>query len=142
MKIDFKLEKIATLQFKILGKVEPGTDLIAATAVTSSFDFKEKHSDRTITLFCNIKFHYTGKPLINIETSCTFSVQEEGWNSFQDHGKNRMVIPQQFALHLATIAVGTIRGILHAKTENTVYNQLIVPAINLTNIIIKEVEFN
>ena len=36
---------------------------------------------------------------------------------------------------MATIVVGTVRGIIHAKTEGTVLNAIVLPPINLTEII-------
>lgn len=43
--------------------------------------------------------------------------------------------------YLATIATGTVRGIIHAKTENTVLNSVVVPPINLVEAIKEDFVF-
>lgn len=41
--------------------------------------------------------------------------------------------------HLTTIMVGTARGILHAKTENTLFNQFLLPTIDVTELVTDDV---
>ena len=40
-------------------------------------------------------------------------------------------VPVEFLRYMATIVTGTARGIIHAKTENTVLNATVLPPINL-----------
>ena len=46
-----------------------------------------------------------------------------------------------FLRYLATIATGTVRGIIHTKTENTVLNSVVVPPINLVEAIKEDFVF-
>jgi len=40
------------------------------------------------------------------------------------------------------LSVGTARGILHAKTENTPYNEFIIPLINVTEAVKADIELS
>ena len=40
------------------------------------------------------------------------------------------------------ITVGTLRGVLHAKTENTEFNEFFLPTINVTDLIKEDIRFN
>ena len=42
-----------------------------------------------------------------------------------------------FIRHLSAISIGTARGILHAKTENTAYNKYFLPTININELVSK-----
>ena len=48
---------------------------------------------------------------------------------------NSLTIPKGFLNHMAMLTIGTTRGILHAKTENTSFNTFVVPPINLSDLI-------
>ena len=51
---------------------------------------------------------------------------------------NRLIIGKDFLRYLATISVGTARGIQHAKTQGTVLNTFVIPPINLMEFEIKD----
>jgi hypothetical protein len=40
------------------------------------------------------------------------------------------------------LTVGTARGVLHAKTENTKYNRYVLPTINVASMIKNDAVFN
>lgn len=43
-----------------------------------------------------------------------------------------LVIDKEFLRYLATITVGTARGIQHVRTQNTILNEVVLPPIDLT----------
>jgi hypothetical protein len=65
---------------------------------------------------------------------------EENWNTYYNPEKQSVLLPANFARHLAMITVGTTRGVLHAKTEKTEFSKFIIPTINLEEIITEVVE--
>ena len=78
-------------------------------------------------------------PFIIVEIGNHFQIEEIAWNSFcQDAEK--IVIPKEFATHLLVLTIGTLRGVLHSKTENTEYNNFVLPTINVTEMINSDVE--
>ena len=58
-----------------------------------------------------------------------------------DNKTNTLNVPHGFPGHLAMLTGGTTRGILHAKTEGTCYNQYVLPTINVTEIIKEDASF-
>jgi hypothetical protein len=49
-------------------------------------------------------------------------------------------VPKDFIRQLLVIAIGTARGVLHTKTENTPFNRFILPVLDATNLIKEDVE--
>ena len=50
----------------------------------------------------------------------------------------KLLLSKEFLRYLATISVGTARGIQHAKTQGTILNALVIPPINLMNMNIQD----
>ena len=49
--------------------------------------------------------------------------------------------PKGFMAHLAVITVGTTRGVLHAKTENSKFNKYFLPTINVNELVKNDISF-
>ena len=63
-------------------------------------------------------------------------------NIFQPMGKPDIYkLPSGFVCHLAMLAIGTARGVLHAKTENTLFNKYLIPTINVAELIKDDIIF-
>jgi hypothetical protein len=73
------------------------------------------------------------KAFLILKTRCEFEIEGEAWNSFIS--ENTITVPEGFASHLAVITVGTARGVLHEKTNDTSFNHFVIPTINLTALI-------
>ena len=82
---------------------------------------------------CNTKLSYTQneKLLLTTEVRCYFDISEEGSSQLKQQGR----IEVGFLRYLATIATGTVRGIIHTKTENTTLNPVVLPPLNLVEAI-------
>ena len=66
-----------------------------------------------------------------LELIAYFAIAPEGIAEIQSKGS----VPVDFLRYMGTIAVGAARGIIHAKTEGTVLNSIVLPPINLVEII-------
>jgi hypothetical protein len=132
--VRFNLIKISTEQFAIAGDIPPEN---AKIAFTTNLQFKSSSENRIVVAFTKFNFEYEGKPFLIVEGSCQFNIHPEDWQSFENKENDTIVIPKALLTHLAMLTVGTTRGILHAKTENTPHNRFFIPPVNL-NIIIKE----
>ncbi|NOQ75958.1 MAG: hypothetical protein GQ574_28385 [Crocinitomix sp.] len=66
-------------------------------------------------------------------------VSDETWLLLTD--EQELVFPKGFIRHLSVICVGTARGILHAKTEGTKFNEFILPTINVEDLIQEDASF-
>lgn len=128
--VNFKMTRIHVNQFAI---------------ICDSIDDKDN-----IELECGLGFHASeqcvsvsvkvvyasedSEPLMVIETICQFSISEDSWNELlQANGE--VLLPKEFLAHLAMHTVGTVRGVLHCKTEGTPLNFLILPPVNVAEMI-------
>lgn len=66
-----------------------------------------------------------------LELTAYFGIAPEGVAEIQ----KKSLVPVDFLRYMGTIVVGTARGIIHAKTEGTVLNSVVLPPINLVEII-------
>ncbi|WP_233900639.1 hypothetical protein [Tenacibaculum piscium] len=136
-KIGFKLEKINTEQFAIIEDAydnyseEIGLEAIVKFGVNSE--------NTAINSIIKFQFEQNKKPFLIIEVSCEFGIEQTKWNDFSKDKK--VHIPKGFLAHLAMITVGTTRGILHSKTENTKFNEFILPTLNVSEMITEDGEF-
>ena len=66
-----------------------------------------------------------------LEMGAIFAIAPEGVSEIKAKG----TVPVDFLRYMGTIVVGAARGIIHTKTEGTVLNSVILPPINLVEII-------
>lgn len=66
-----------------------------------------------------------------LELNAFFAIAPEGMVEIQNKGS----VPVDFLRYMGTIAVGAARGVIHSKTEGTVLNAVVLPPINLVEII-------
>lgn len=88
-------------------------------------------------------FHYTllveDRVFLTIEASCDFIVNDDSWQQLTNKPKAELKLNKAYALLLADITVGTTRGILHSKTENTPFNKYPVGVIDLKAVFTEDV---
>lgn len=137
--VGFALAKVTTEQFAVFEdqfceEVKPRLKL--------NFKFAADPEKKLIGVFANFIFECEGQPFLVIEAGCHFNIQPDSWNELLNEQQNALTIPPKLMQHLAVITVGTARGILHAKTENTKFNQFHLPTINLGEIITEDKVFN
>ncbi|MNF83316.1 hypothetical protein D3C84_656380 [compost metagenome] len=88
----------------------------------------------------NFQFLHNQQPFLVLIAVCNFDIEEESWN--KNVLSNKIVtLPKHLLEHLCVITVGTSRGILHAKTENTSFNKFIIPTLNVTTLVEKDIVF-
>lgn len=132
--IPFRIRQIKTQQFAMF------PDLLIngkGVAVQSEFNFGVNSEVKDI--FCNTRMTYSQdeKLLMTIEVNCFFEISDEGSKQLKEQGR----IEVGFLRYLATIATGTVRGIIHTKTENTSLNPIVLPPINLVDAIKEDFVF-
>lgn len=91
---------------------------------------------RTETIVCSIglKLIQNTIPFLKVRVSCLFKIKKESWASAIDKENNKVVLPTYFTDHLVVLTLGTLRGVLHAKTEGTKFNRFFIPTINITEL--------
>ena len=128
MTIPFRIRQIKTQQFAMFPDL-----LVNGEVVQIQTEFSFGVSNEINDIFCNTKLSYiqNEKLLLTGEFLCYFAISEEGTQHLKHLGR----IDVGFLRYLATIATGTVRGIIHTKTENTVLNTIVLPPINLVEVI-------
>ena len=137
--IGFQLIKITTEQFAIIPDEFDKNETNIEMSIDLKFGLDEKK--RIIAPFIKVQFEQNKKTFIVVEVANHFSIEKNAWDSFDRTEKN-IIIPKGFASHLVMLTIGTLRGVLHCKLENTEFNSFILPAINVTKMIKSDVEIN
>lgn len=65
--------------------------------------------------------------------TCEFEIHEEDWEKLNNN--EEVVIPKELLEYFAVHTVGTARGVLFCKTESTQFNNVIIPPINVADLI-------
>lgn len=131
--ISFGLRQITTEQFAVIesafdaknNNIELGTGL--------RFGFNT--DKRIITPLLDINLSQNKNPFLLLEIGCHFEIIEEHWNNLFNNETKELKVPKELARYLVMITVGTLRGVLHAKTENTPFNKFYLPTINVNDLV-------
>jgi len=132
IKIGFALAKITIEQFAIVEMEHLSRE---AMNLKVNFRFGADNKQKLIAVFSAFTFECKNNPFLIIEAGCHFAISDETWNQLVNKELNQITISVNLMQHLAMLTVGTTRGILHAKTENTNFNQYYLPTINVTELI-------
>jgi hypothetical protein len=134
--IEFALKSIRTDEFATLPySPTAGEDIRLATNVNFGINTELKE----ITVIFRAAFEAVNKPFIILQASCVFDVKAEDFNKFPYKDQKTVDVRRDFLAHLATLTIGTARGILHTKLEYTPFsNHFLLPVINVSDIAIKE----
>ena len=86
-----------------------------------------------------INYSQEKSPFLLLEIGCHFEIIKEHWNTIFNSNTNELKLSKELARHLVMLTVGTLRGVLHAKTENTPFNMFLFPTINVTEMVKEDV---
>lgn len=129
MMVRFYMEKIAIDQFAIVQKELPEGNLSLDTEIS----YKVSEESKAVACIVNFRFHKENEPLLILGCICFFKINPEDWESMNDGEKFKL--PQETLEILAVHTIGTSRGIMYCKTEGTAYNNLIIPPLNVRDIL-------
>ncbi|MBA4408325.1 MAG: hypothetical protein Q8S54_14210 [Bacteroidota bacterium] len=128
--VRFSLAKISTDQFAII----PASFKIGEIVnLKTSLQFGSNKESKLISVKASFQFEQQLIPFLIIEASCFFNIEPNDWNTFVQEAE--IVVPKSIITHLTVLTVGTVRGILHAKTEGTNFNGFVIPTINVTELV-------
>lgn len=135
--IEFLIRHISTDQFAILeDNYSRGEDFVVQFGAQIQYGLSPENKI-IITTFSFDLVQKQNKFIV-LTVSCHFQISEPSWQTFVSN-PTEYRIPKDFAIHLGILTVGTARGILHAKTENSNFNQFIIPTINLIDMVSDDV---
>ncbi|MFV8342426.1 hypothetical protein [Flavobacterium sp. XS2P39] len=136
-KISFSLIQIKTEQFALFPENYSEKDKIK---LNTNLTFGLNSDDKRFSVTTKFTFEMKKKPFMSIQVSCFFQIDDSAWKSFAKEDK--MIFPKNFVAHMAMLTIGTTRGVLHAKTEDTTFNQYVLPTTNVAEIIDEDVVFD
>jgi len=129
--VRFALRAITVEQFAML--FEPtNRDKISFDI---SLTVKSNYDDRAVALNLTLRFTEEDQPFLQIEDTCHFLIHEEDWAKLSNGNTADVTLSKSVMSNLFSIAIGTTRGILHAKTEQTAYNRYFLPLLDATKMI-------
>lgn len=137
--IGFSILKIATEQFAI---IEDAHKIGEHIQIRHEMSFGIDKPNKRILMRKLARFqHPESSPFMIIDVACHFGINADDWEFLQEQDSESIVIPKDLSIHLAMLVVGTLRGILHAKTENTPFNQYIFPPFDVTSLLPEKLFF-
>ncbi len=125
-KIQYKLRGVTVEQFATIFEPSGGK-----TEFNLSIPIKTNYNERALAVGANIRFSNDDKPFLVAEAFCHYEIQEDCWKRLSEDNSSDVKLPPDFMDMLARIAIGTIRGVLAAKTENTPYSKYFLPIVEI-----------
>jgi hypothetical protein len=133
--IEFALKSIRTDEFAV---IQDSWNSKAKTRLGSGFGFGIDKDSKEITVSFRISFESDTKPFILLQISCTYMIKPEDFNKFPVKDDLTVEVRKDFVSHLAFLTVGTARGVLYAKLENTQFNNYFLPIIDVSNVVVSD----
>lgn len=93
---------------------------------------------------CTVKFSFEkkeGQPFLIIEVKAFFKIEKNDFKTKVKQDDGSYLVAKELAIHFAVLAVGSARGILHTKTEGIIYNDYLLPTIDVKQMVETDVVF-
>ena len=132
--VKFAFIKINTDQFAIIDSAFKKEDNVNFKI---GLQFGANRDNCVISVKTSILFVQNEDPFMIIEASCFFKIEPNDWKTLEH--ESEIIVPKNIITHFSVLSVGTVRGILHSKTEGTNFNGFVVPTINITELVTDDV---
>lgn len=139
-KLGFAFTGLRTISF---AQIEVAYKKTGETNLISHLGFGIDIDDHTIT--CNTKFSFEKKkdqPFLILELRGLFTINKNDFLNKVKQTDNSFLITKDLATHFAVLMIGSARGVLHAKTEGTTFNQYLLPTMDVKNMIPEDIVLN
>lgn len=137
MALQFQLVKIDAPQFAIINDGEFSNPL----QINFELNFAVDSSFTSIKNALKIVFLNSSEPVMQLVVECYFAISQDSWQEMTQQD-NTIIVPVGFLQHLATITVGTARGVLFARTVETNLNKYVLPLVNVTEMVKNDMVIN
>lgn len=135
--ISFGLRGIATEQFAIIDSAfDKSNDKME---MENGLRFGFNLENKIISVLSSVSFIQDKGPFLLLEIRCNFEINDKNWDELYNAERKEIVIPVALARHLVVLSIGTLRGVLHAKVENTAFNMFVLPTINVVEMVKEDV---
>lgn len=135
--IAFRMNHIKVEQFAVSNDKQ--TDPKRKYNIETAIRYEMMQESRQLGCQYKVQYINRGKVDLLIMISCDFEIEQTSWKNMIT--KSKLTVPSSFLKYMADQTIGTTRGILFEKTINTKFDQLILPPINLDEIIKTNLQF-
>lgn len=126
--IPYRISHIDTLQYAIFpDNFVNGQEV----QVNTNCGYNVRSGLNQVRNVISVNYTQNEKLLLTVQLACYFDIAPEGFAAIKSEGK----IPADFLRYMGSITIGVLRGVIHAKTEGTVLNPIVLPPINLEEMI-------
>lgn len=135
--VQFDLAKIINDQFAIL---EPSIDNSQDGEMKLDFSFNSVIDGMYIAIQVRCELLQDEKITVMIESTFIYQIPSKDWALIYKPENKTVILPISSALAMTSMAIGAIRGIFHEKTEKQIGEGIILPSVNLKEIIKEDVK--
>lgn len=137
--IKFQIVGIRTEQFAMIQEAfKPQVDYVINHEVSFGLD----KDNKVVQVIKTAKFlHSESTPFLILSVSCLFRIDDTSWSELTQENTGVIVLPRDFAIHLVMTTIGTLRGVLHAKTEYTPFATFLLPTVDASLLVPTQVLF-
>ncbi|MCH4896101.1 hypothetical protein E0494_05230 [Marinilabiliaceae bacterium JC040] len=135
--IQFRLFQVITKQFAIINENHNSNLDVGYNLDT---EFKIDESNNIISCLIDLFLLSEDNIFLKLGIEVNFLIEEKSWNDLKQ--KKKIIFPKLFAEHLNFLSLGTLRGVLHAKTENLDMNKYVLPLIDVSDYIKEDLCFD
>jgi hypothetical protein len=127
-KFSFSLSNIETVQFATFEENLHDNNPVQQTV---SLDIGYNIQFQSLIILTKVSFEQNSLPFLVLESSCEYKISDVTWISLKREDGS-YIIKRKNILQLILVSMLTMRGILHAKTENTPLNKYFLQSFNMT----------
>ncbi|MGN1217238.1 MAG: hypothetical protein ACI4TD_04595 [Phocaeicola sp.] len=126
--IPYRISHIETVQFAIFpDNYVNGKEVM----VNTNCGYNVRSDIGQVRNIISVNYTQNDKLLLVVQLACYYDIAPEGVTAIKEEGK----IPVDFLRYMGSLSIGAIRGVIHAKTEGTVLNPVILPPVNLEGMV-------
>lgn len=137
--LGFAFTGLKTVQFAI---IEEAFRKSGALSIQTSCSFGFNEGENTLIVEVEFNFYKKETPFIKIKVQGYFEIEKNTLKAFFNPEKKEFLFPKKLMVHLTVLTIGATRGILHAKTEGTIYNEFVLPTVNVDALINDDLVFS
>ena len=135
--LKFAIVDVRTEQFATFGAEVPPDQPMQ---VDAGIQFRAAPNDPAVAVVLTIQFLQDEQPRIKLDVLCAFAIEREDFERCRND--QQVVYPRDFMIHLVMLTIGTARGILHARLEQTPYARTILPPLDARKMVAEDVVFD
>lgn len=137
--IPFQIKAITTREFATIKNAHRDGEEIG---IATGFKFGVDNDDHAIAVLLDLAFECTEIPFVILKIRMEFDVIPDSFEKFKNKKSKVITVPKGFLTHLAAMTVSTARGILHTKLEGSDFDFLLLPALNVSEILQEDMKFD